>query len=85
MRAMYGTSRVRIISALRNPVDRLEVSFWGHRHYPSHYGASPEGLHKYAEEQTGAFSECSRRHDARRNVPVDSNSGRRHAYACAIH
>lgn len=85
MRAMYGTSRVRIISALRNPVDRLEVSFWGHRHYPSHYGASPEGLHKYAEEQTGAFSECSRRHDARRTCRWTPTQAGVNAYACAIH
>ena len=66
MRALYGASRIKLISALRNPVDRIEESFWAHRHYPSHYGTSPAGLHKYAQEQTAAFLECQAKHDARR-------------------
>jgi hypothetical protein len=65
LRALYGT-RVRLISAVRNPVDRLETAFWGHAHYTSHYGNSPAGLHTYAVEQTGAFNGCVRAHDVRR-------------------
>lgn len=65
MRALYGP-RVRIVSAIRNPTDRLETSFWMHRHYPNHYGASPEGLHKYVVEQTAAFDGCAATHGARR-------------------
>ena len=65
MRALYG-SRVRIISALRNPVDRLETAFWAHRHYPLKYGASANGLHAYIREQTEAFLTCERTHGVRR-------------------
>ena len=65
MRAVYG-ARVRIISAMRNPVDRLETSFWGHRHYPLHYGADPAGLGKYIAEQTAAFVDCQATHGTRR-------------------
>ena len=65
MKAVYG-ARVRIISAIRNPVDRLETSFWGHRHYPVHYGATSEGLGAYIKEQGGAFTTCSATHGARR-------------------
>ena len=67
MKALYGPSRVKVISALRNPVDRLETSFWAHRHYPGKYGASPDGFHKYVVEQTSAFNKCvSKEGDLRR-------------------
>jgi hypothetical protein len=65
MKALYG-KRVRLIAALRNPVDRLELSFWDHRHYPGHYGASPAGLHKYIKEQSEAFNDCIAAFDVRR-------------------
>jgi len=65
MRALYG-ERVRLVAALRSPVDRLETSFWVHAHYPRRYGASAEGLHAYVTEQTAAFSECVGEHGARR-------------------
>eukprot|EP00965_Chrysotila_dentata_P249618 6208986-Pleurochrysis_carterae.AAC.2 len=65
MAAQYGP-RVRVISALRNPVDRLETSFWIHRHYQSHYGRSPQGLHAYIREQTEAFDRCSSAYSTRR-------------------
>ncbi|KAL1510475.1 hypothetical protein AB1Y20_006780 [Prymnesium parvum] len=65
MKALYG-AHVRIISALRNPVDRLEISFWEHSHYMRNYGASAEGLHKYVVEQTAAFETCAVAHGTRR-------------------
>ena len=65
MRALYG-SRVRIISAIRNPVDRLETSFWAHPHYLSHYGSNPAGLHAFVSEQLAAFESCARAHTVRR-------------------
>jgi len=65
MKALYGP-RVKVISALRNPTDRLETSFWSHRHYPLKYGSSPAGLHKYFTEQSAAFLKCEKAHDARR-------------------
>ena len=65
MRTLYGDN-VKIISALRNPIDRLETSFWLHTHYPNHYGKSPDGLHKYVSEQTAAFDRCVAAHGARR-------------------
>ena len=61
--------QVRLVSALRNPVDRLETSFWEHRHYMLKYGANAEGLHKYVVEQTAAFDRCARAHDSRRRAP----------------
>ena len=39
MKALYGP-RVRLVAALRNPVDRLETSFWAHRHYPLKYATT---------------------------------------------
>ena len=67
LKALYGgAAKVRVLSALRHPVDRLETAFWLHQHYPRHYGQSPQGLHKYVQEQTRAFSQCASRHDARR-------------------
>ena len=65
MRTLYG-DKVKIISALRNPIDRLETSFWLHTHYPNHYGKSADGLHKYVVEQTAAFDRCVAAHGARR-------------------
>ena len=65
MKALYGP-RVKVISALRNPVDRLETSFWSHRHYPAKYGANPHGFQRYIEEQGGAFENCAAKHGARR-------------------
>ena len=50
MRTLYGQGRAKVVSALRHPVDRLETSFWLHVHYPKKYGASPAGLHAYADE-----------------------------------
>ena len=65
MRALYG-AKVRVLMALRHPVDRLETSFWLHGHYPRRYGSSPAGLHAYVKEQTGAFAACEAKHGARR-------------------
>merc|ERR1712070_538479 len=65
MSALYGT-RVKVISALRNPIDRLETSFWQHRHYRLHYGASADGLISYVVEQTEGFRHCEQKHGTRR-------------------
>jgi len=65
MKALYG-SHVRVVSALRHPLDRLETSFWLHGHYPRKYGQSPAGLHAYLSEQFGAFSTCEAQHGTRR-------------------
>ena len=65
MRTLYG-SHAKVISAVRNPVDRLETSFWQHTHYPRRYGASSAGLHKYVAEQTSEFAHCAEAHSARR-------------------
>ena len=66
MRTLYGSSRAKVVSALRHPVDRLETSFWAHSHYPKKYGASAAGLHEYIAEQTKAYDECSATHGSRR-------------------
>ena len=66
LRALYGGGPIRLISALRHPVDRLETSFWLHRHYPGKYGSTADGLHKYALEQTTAFTDCAAAHGSRR-------------------
>lgn len=60
MRTLYGNS-VKLITVLRNPVDRLETAFWQHKHYPEQYGNSSHGLHAYVEEQTGAFTKCEKK------------------------
>jgi len=65
MRQLYG-NRAKAIAAVRNPVDRLETSFWAHQHYPRRYGESADGLHKYIDEQTRAFSDCADAHGGRR-------------------
>ena len=77
MRSLYGP-RVRVISALRSPVDRLETSFWGHRHYPIHYEKTG-GLRKYISEQGGAFNDCAATHGARRCAHLFELLGQKYA------
>jgi hypothetical protein len=56
-----------MLLVLRDPIDRLETSFWAHPQYPRRYGgASSEGLHAYVVEQASAFDGCARRHGVRR-------------------
>ena len=68
MRAVYGSRSPTLIALLRNPVDRLETSFWcrEHSHYVTHYGASADGFHKFAVEGVDGFRACERRHSTRR-------------------
>ena len=66
MRNAYGATHGRLLIVLRNPVERLETSFWVHVHYPKRYGASADGLHSYVVEQSAAFDGCVRKHGARR-------------------
>ena len=40
-----------MLLVLRNPIDRLETSFWIHTQYPKRYGTSAEGMHAYVVEQ----------------------------------
>ena len=65
MKALYS-SRVRVVSALRHPVDRLETAFWLHGHYARKYGANAAGLQAYLHEQFGAFRHCEATHGTRR-------------------
>lgn len=65
MSMLYG-ARVRVLCALRHPVDRLETSYWAHAHYVRRYGGSAAGLHAYIAEQTAAFGACASLHGARR-------------------
>ena len=44
-----------MLLVLRNPIDRLETSFWAHPQYPKRYGASSEGVHAYVVEQAGHY------------------------------
>lgn len=67
MRAVYGAARPpRLIALLRNPIDRLETSYWAHPHYARRFGDSPAGLHAYAQEMISGFSACERVHGTRR-------------------
>ena len=45
-----------MLLVLRDPIDRLETSFWAHPQYPKRYGASPEGIHAYVVEQASRFT-----------------------------
>ena len=54
MRTLYG-DKVKIISALRNPIDRLETSFWLRARYPNQNGKSPDGLRSYVKGRRAAF------------------------------
>ena len=45
-----------MLLVLRDPIDRLETSFWAHPQYPKRYGASPEGIHAYVIEQASRFT-----------------------------
>jgi len=59
-------TRARIVVVLRNPSERYEISFWIHKHYQSRYGSNAEGLHRFAEEQTQAFTRCVGKYGPRR-------------------
>ena len=78
MKNVYGT-RVRVISALRSPVDRLETSFWGHRHYPIHYPPEKGGLRSYIAEQGAAFNDCAATHGSRRCAHLVELLGEKYA------
>ena len=57
---------LRLLLVLRNPITRLEVSYWAHTQYLKRYGASAAGLDSYAIEQTNAFARCEAKHGLRR-------------------
>ena len=67
MRMLYG-DKVKIISALRNPIDRLRLVLAAH-HYPNHYGKSPDA-HSYVSEQTAAFDRCVAAYRAALRLPL---------------
>ena len=45
---------VRLVVLLRDPVERLHVSFWHHEHYRKKYGATAEGFTVYARRGASA-------------------------------
>ena len=65
MRALYGR-HVRLIVALRSPVDRIETAFWFHKQFWAVKGPSADGLHAYATEQVAGFRRCEAMHSSRR-------------------
>ena len=46
-----------MLLVLRDPIDRLETSYWAHPQYPKRYGATSEGMHTYVVEQASHY--CS--------------------------
>ena len=44
-----------MLLVLRDPIDRLETSYWAHPQYPKRYGASSEGMHTYVVEQASHY------------------------------
>ena len=82
LRQMYGHASLKVVMLLRNPVDRLETSFWIHPHYPMRYGPNADGLHRYVTEQMGAFLSCEASHGTRRAPPTDTTPPRPTAHTC---
>ena len=66
MRAFYGGARVKLITIIRAPVDRVRHAFYQHVHYRKKYGADAAGLHAYAAEQANGWYACARTHGSRR-------------------
>ena len=65
LRALYG-HHVRVVLALRNPIDRLETAFWFHKQFWSVKTPTAAGLHAYATEQVAGFRSCQAAHGKRR-------------------
>jgi hypothetical protein len=58
MRAVHGTSQVRLIALLREPASRLFSAFWFWPQYRRKYGASADGFHAFATETMAAWDGC---------------------------
>ena len=56
----------KLLAMLRNPIDRLETSYWVHPHYGIRYGKSDDGLFAYATEQIKGWNACAKSHGERR-------------------
>ena len=80
MRHLYG-SHVRIITALRSPVDRIETAFWFHKQFWGAKGATARGLNDYAIEQVREFNKCQEAHGVRRCAFLFERLGRSQAGA----
>jgi hypothetical protein len=66
LKALYGGGRVKILMALRSPVDRFETAFWFHKQFWGAKGASADGLHALASQQVADFRECQAEHGPRK-------------------
>jgi hypothetical protein len=80
MRALYG-QHVRIVAALRSPVDRIETAFWFHKQFWAPKGASAAGLHAFAVEQVEEFTRCQLAHSTRRCAFLFERLGTAQAHA----
>jgi len=80
MRALYG-QRVRVLAALRNPVDRLENAFWFYKPFWGKFGPSAQGLDRYVRDQTAAFESCEAEHGTRRCAHRFETLGAQHEAA----
>jgi N-acetylgalactosamine 4-sulfate 6-O-sulfotransferase len=65
MHAFYGV-RVKLITTLRSPIDRLRHAFYQHPHYAKRYGQGANGLHAYSQEQAAGWKRCVASYGARR-------------------
>jgi len=64
--AVHGDAhKLRLLSILRNPADRLWASFVVYGHYAKHYGDGEEGFLKWFREAANEFGRCSEEYSLR--------------------